>query len=297
MVPKKEERPPLLAGIHTLEILSPVYSPIEPEDKPYLVREMGIRPPKKNGKRDFTLYSYALNPNKALGQPVIRTYSDFQEASEYVLGDMEIPEYLRKSRVDFCFDSLDDDYERYRKLNRCLILLISLQYRVGNRYETFDPLTLENKTVCIKGSHIQMENYNKGIEDPYCGIKNRLELRSTSLAKDIPIPLIFEGWNKRLYTAVAQYDLLQERTNIGLLAKWEQERSTLTSGNEFVRKYSGYIYTRKQLVELYTLMGMKNPEQVAKNFIQRNEIEFIRPQDLSGYVDSILESANTFFGT
>ena len=88
--------------------------------------------------------------------------------------------------------------------------------------------------LCIRSQnqYLEIENYNKGIEEPTGNVMNRLELRSKKLyskanadTKDLHE---FEMWLKKLKKAISKINiaLLEDKLNESLIRRFAEERST-----------------------------------------------------------------------
>ena len=123
----------------------------------------------------------------------------------------------------------------------------------------------------------KVENYNKHIESSgEDRAKNRLELRSKALMKtNKNVPELVYDWILKLNKSVCYFDKLQDRCNRELLKQWKLEnKSIIKNISEFTRKYQDNIYTMSQLISLYRLLGLKNPQQAVYAFNKRNNIIF-----------------------
>lgn len=125
-----------------------------------------------------------------------------------------------KTRIDYRLDSFQDNYDELAKLNKLLILLIARYYRIDNCYQSYNPLTLEGLCIRIQNRDIEIENYNKGIQEPSGIVRNRLEFRSKRPTINSAYDWNTEykeltKWHKRLKKAVTHdnYTALQTDLN------------------------------------------------------------------------------------
>lgn len=286
---KKLKNIKLKASIDTLSIVSPEVSAKQPETADYINETKVIQ----NSKSDITRFQYIINPNKTESGEVYH-YTIFVKVMEGILSDMEITQYYR-NRVDFRVDSYQDNYNELLKLNKCIILLLSLRYKVKNRYQSFDPLSLDSLTIRIQNKYFEAENYNKAIEEPEGEVKNRLELRSKYIKRNKDIPALVNDWSIKLDSLVDYYGELQSRCNQELLRRWYLEKGTqVKSVSEFVRKYQDNIFCRKQLISFYNMVGVANPFKAADNFKAKNKIEFFSLNDIKHYLKVVSNALQNY---
>ena len=67
-------------------------------------------------------------------------------------------------------------------------------------------------------------------------------------------------------------------------------KSKIKNISEFTRKYQDNIYTMSQLISLYRLLGLKNPQQAVYAFNKRNSIEYFSVTDIESYLKLIKET-------
>jgi hypothetical protein len=275
----------LRSGIDTFSIITPEKSQtslalLVPVD--YISNEKIFQ----NSKDNITRFQYVLNPNKTIVGEVY-SYKKFIEVLEYILNEMQITDYY-KNRVDFRVDSFQDDYDELLKLNKCIILMFSLRYKIKNCFQSFNPLTFEKLTIRIQNQYIEVENYNKKVQEPDGDVKNRLEFRSKSISKQKEIPDLINTWINKLDDLADCYKELQDRCNVGLVERWNIEKNTeVKTISEFIRKYQGSIFCRRQLVDFLEKIKMNNPSKVADNFKVRNKIEYFSLQDIKMYLKKV----------
>jgi hypothetical protein len=278
----------LAASIDTLSIISPQAAQIDTEVE-YLNDIKTI----KGGRFQEERYQYIINPNNTVSGE-LSTYGEYLAAIHEILAEMGITMYY-KNRVDFRIDSKEDNFNELLKLNKCIILLLSMKYDVKNRYQSYDPLSLENLTIRIQNKYFEAENYNKAYEEPGGVVKNRLELRSKSMRKDYCIPELIEKWSKRLDDLPKYYDILQDKCNTELAARWQKEKGNRAKGVfEFVRKYQDNIFCRRQLINFFRMTGEKDPVKSADNFKQNNRIEYFSLKDIEHYIKMVSQALNLY---
>lgn len=276
-------------GIDTLQVKSDTQSLLE--QAPYINKTICIN-------ADTGAYSYRLNPDKANNDLQIYNYIDYREVCSLMIDEMGLTNPV-KTRIDFRVDSFDDNYNQLEKLNKLIILLLSQSYKMDNRYQSDDPLTLDKLCIRSQNHRIEVENYNKGIQEPTGNVQNRIEFRSKNLIDRTSDKEYTEflKWCNRLDKAVTKenFDKLQSIANYYLVVKYKEEQSRNVTTSEFLYKYSGNVWTKRQLIDFYSQIGSKNPEQATKNYKNRKGIEFFSFKDLQTYVNKIKQSGDRFF--
>ena len=286
-------------GVDTIQIKSKTAIEFDSDLYPFIHADI-VR------KSDGSYSYYILNPDKAY-QTSIYNSTDYNNSLNYMLDSIALDEPI-KSRVDFRFDSFDDNFNELLKLNKLVVLLIANKYKITNRYQSYDPLTNEALTIRIQSKYIEAENYNKGLQEPDGLVKNRLELRSKSLTADIAENekefREFEKWCVRLDKAITadNFNDLISRINISLVDRFKDWRKlkghTLSN---FITQYENCIFTSRQLENLLTLLNEKdltsisNCKESAKKYKKRYGLEFFSLNDLNAYKVKLIESGAGFF--
>ena len=295
----KIEYASIYMGVDTIQIKSKTAIEFDSDLYPFIHADI-VR------KSDGSYSYYILNPDKAY-QTSIYNSTDYNNSLNYMLDSIALDEPI-KSRVDFRFDSFDDNYNELLKLNKLVVLLIANKYKITNRYQSYDPLTNEALTIRIQSKYIEAENYNKGLQEPDGLIKNRLELRSKSLTADIAENekefREFEKWCVRLDKAITvdNFNDLISRINISLADRfkdWSKLKGHTLSN--FITQYENCIFTSRQLENLLTLLNEKgltsisNCKESAKKYKKRYGLEFFSLNDLNAYKVKLIESGAGFF--
>lgn len=277
----------LYAGVDTLEIRT------EKEIDPKGQADFVPKECRKNNRSGA--YFYKLNPDKYSGTQIYNR-------TAFVNAVNEMFDYLQISnatitRIDFRYDSFQDDFEEVQKLNKFLIMLVAYDNHFRNCYESINPLLLAPLCIRSQNQYLEIENYNKGIEEPTGNVMNRLELRSKKLysnanadKKDLHE---FEMWLKKLKKAISKTNiaLLEDKLNESLTRRFAEERKHNTfTNNELFCKYQSSIFSKEQMMNLCTQLGYKNPTSQIQAYKQRKGIEFINHKNLQDYLQ-ILESS------
>jgi len=282
----------LYTGIDTIEVKSDteINADAAPDFAPKYVKK------DSNTGRCF----YKLNTDKGAGTEIYNS-ADYYAMRDYMIELLQMTNPV-KVRIDFRVDSFDDNFEELLKLNKLLIMLIGEQYKVKNEYYSINPRTLEELCVRIQNDRIEVENYNKGIEEPDGMVKNRLEFRSKKLyddtAENSKELTEFLKWCNRLDKSVTKqnFEKLQQVLNDALYRQYKKECNRRGfKVNEFLYKYQSSIFTSKQCADLYRRFGYKDPEQQAKRYKQRKHIEYFSYRDLLTYTQLIKDSGERFF--
>lgn len=279
-------------GIDTLQVQSQGASRLTNTTAPYINKTVTV-------DNDLGVYSYRLNPDKANNNLAIYSNSEFERVFCFMIMDMSI-DNPKITRVDFRFDSFEDNFDRLLKLNKVITLLISIIYKMENRYQSKNPLTQDNLTIRVQNHRLEVENYNKGIQEPNGIVKNRLELRSKNLnlIDTKMIKAEYDKWIQRLDKAITKENFvsLQKMTNDNLVETYSKEKIKFTL-QEFICRYCDSIYTTRQLSELVEALGVNNPQTFSKNFKRRHNLETFCYKDLALYVNKIKNAGEEFFNS
>lgn len=286
----------LFAGIDTLEVTSPTYLGDVNFD---FVTHDETRRIKKEGIDQLPKYKYRFNPDKTAIDT--STLDGYKIALAYMLECTAVNAPV-KTRLDFRFDLYTGNYADVFKLNKLLLLLLAEKYDIKNRYQCIDMLTGELKTLCIKNQYIEAEAYNKAIQEPESGIACRLELRSKKLYDDEDEDgkelRELEKWYVRIAdaTTAVNYNKLIDGINKHLLERYSElkAKKAIATAAEFVTKYADFIFSTRQLVDLYKRMGFKNPNSAATQYKTKHRIECFSLNDLRNYAKTIRNSAAIF---
>jgi hypothetical protein len=243
-------------------------------------------------------YNYKINVSTYSNRADIKSLEDYMDALAKTMDELGISE-LELARCDIKFDSYEDNFSTMFKMNKLLVLLIAHTNNIKNRYESKDPLRLNDLTVRVQNNYLEAENYDKQAQSNYRdNVKNRLELRCKRLLQgNKGLRGCFDFWFKKLDKLPMYYDAFQMLCNTYLIKKWHEENGNkVKSIAEFIRKYESNIYSRKQLIALFGKLGVNNPERAADKFKSNSHIEYITLNDLKMYVRKIKESACDFLG-
>ena len=282
----------IVAGIDTLEVISD-------ESKADLSVLPFVRTKSKLRLSD-NRYQYVLNPDKCNGNRTILTVSEYYQVYDTMIEKMQLNR-PNLSRVDFRFDRYEGEYTDHLKLNTALLLLLAQEYKCRNRYESTDLLTGEELTIRLQNKYFEAEYYNKNQQSPNEGISSRLELRSKCLADGSDEVEELEFWFIRIEKAVtgSKYKDLLKTINQYLLLRYENEKRTdpTIKPNEFLFEHRARIFSRSQLAELYAKFGYSNPDEAAKKFITRRNVETVSYSAIEKYIRHLRIAADTFINS
>lgn len=279
-------------GIDTIQVKSDTEAAIARAEAPYISKTL-------TKDVDSSTVYYKLNPDKALNTQIY-DYGTYIEAVELMIDSLELTNPV-KTRIDFRVDSFGNNFNGLLKLNKLLIMLIAEQYKVNNRYETRDFITLQELTVRIQKDRIEVENYNKAIEEPGGDVMNRLEFRSKKLyddsAETAKEAREFTAWCDRLNKSVTgeNFDRLQKKLTNILVKEYRRVAQDGVTVNQFLYKYESSVFTSRQMTEFYKQLGYKDPEQQAKKYKKRRNVEYYSMKNLTDYVNKIKCSGRNFF--
>lgn len=306
----------LTGSIHTLAIKSPGIIENVQEDVSNCITSSSQT---KNNRQTSTSI---INPNKLTGD--VFTYSEFEMIFNTILAGAGIENY-KIVRADMRFDNYDSKhYNTYAKLNRYLISALAVTYKIKNAYKTTNLFNQQQLSVAIKNEYFECENYDRAVKSKIVGNKtesaqSRLEERTTSrqwrhiyekrkeehleLTSDWSIHALkkeftvgwFEKWNK----AIKNLDLVQQTYNNELEKIYNADKNSFPcrfrSLTDFILQYQDCIFTRKQLINLFERLGVKNSTSRAKNHKQRYGLEFFSKADVQQAIEEIKRATNNYF--
>lgn len=284
----------LYCGIDTIQ----VESVSEPKDLQPLPSFITASP--QFNKRQNTYY-YRLNPDKAYGSSIYNG-ADYFDTLNYMLNEAGFNSPV-KTRIDFRFDSLDENYNELLKLNKLLLSLIAIEFDLKNKYESRDFLELRHLCIRIQNNEIEVENYDKSIQEPTGIVKNRIEFRTKRLNNNTSEKnkeyKEFKEWCKRLDEAVTakNFNTLCKRLNVALIEVFNEEKKRKGFNiGKFLYKYEDSIFSHRQLAELFAEIGtFKDPAKQATDHKKRNYVEYFSLADVKRYVQKIKHSGLRFF--
>lgn len=282
------------AGIDTLEITSPTYLI---GTYPFMSHDSSRRMTTNDGVTPK--YKYRINPDKTLIDT--STLEGYSAAMKYVYEVSALSNPV-KTRIDFRFDFYGEDYERTSKANKLLLLLIAEKYEVKNRYQCIDMLTTEQKTLCIKNKYIEVEAYNKAVQEPNSCIPCRVEFRSKALYDDDEEERKelreLEKWFARIASATTadNFNRVIEALNVHIMERYAKEKQSRSFDDmAFLYKYEDFIFTSKQMRELFVAMGyVRADKKLGQYRAKYRGVEFFSLRQIRDYTLTIRESAERF---
>lgn len=295
----------LVCGVDTLEITTD----IKLESK---INGISAKTPLQACSAHGFLYKYKVNPDKVIeggGNYIDKIKQVLQYVAEHFKGATE----LFISRIDYRFDDMQNDYERFYKLNRLLLSMIATAYSSQNNYSSSDLLTAEKLTVrfdCDHNNlHISGEYYNKERQEPSGNVRARLELRSRQLY--IPFldgcdyeSFILAEWLERLQEVVTadNFSTVIRNSTESLIDLYAKERAEFGNVTEFIACYRDNVYTSRQLTQLYSILNnAETAKQCAYKYRHGDKknngrkLPCFSLADLQLYVDKLTAAAYKFF--
>ena len=64
--------------------------------------------------------------------------------------------------------------------------------------------------------------------------------------------------------------------------------------NLFIQSHQQYIYSKRQLIKLYELLGVPEPRKHADNYKRNYRVEFFSMKDINRYVEIIRKAVNEY---
>lgn len=249
-----------------------------------------------------------VNPNKYCGD--IFRFSDFKEVVKRIVSDCGIEKYCFL-RTDFRLDSYDSEhYKAFKKLNRYLLAALTVTYKIKNSYITYDMMNLKQKTQAIKGERFEAEHYDRAAksrqtENHHELAQSRFELRTMAKEwKSIYMKVeeevdnmelfradLIDKWFTRLDAALNHLDEVQATYNDTLEETYRElkKEDRVRTITDFILWYQDFIFTRKQLIDLYKRLDTTgaDPVEKASNHKKRYGIEFFSKADAKYAVNEI----------
>lgn len=284
----------LTGSIHTLAIKSPGIV----EDIPEEVSNCIIS---STQTKDGTTTTSIINVNKLMGD--VFKYSDFTTALATIVNGAGIDEY-NIVRADMRFDSYDQEhYRQYAKLNRYLISMLAVTYRVKNAYRTTNLFTQKQLSVAIKNKYFEIENYDKDAEsDGVDAAKSRLEERSKSWTDNDLRKEFTENWFRRWDKAVENSDKVHKAYNDALEQLYIEGKNAypirFRSLTDFLIQYQDCIFCKAQMIDLlsrFDEVGADRAKNRAENHKKRYGIEYFSKKDIQRAIKEVKRATIEFF--
>lgn len=245
-------------------------------------------------------FFYRINPDRGNEGETVLNFGDFQVVLNGVLCEIE-PTNGKITRIDFRIDDMINGYDSGYKINKLLILLTANLFGISNVYESKSPVTFDRLTVRAQNKRLEIEYYNKEIQEPDSGIKSRLELRSKAInvADLYGIKNEFHLWIRRLNAAVSadNFGFVLDRLNAELYNKFKTEfDGDKNKLDKFIYCYRDSLFTNKQLSGLLEMISeYSNTYKKAQRLRAANDIEFVSRTDLKRLVADIKSKGNMYF--
>ena len=284
----------LTGSIHTLAIKSPgIVEDIQEEVSNCIVTS--------SQTKNETTTTSIINVNKLMGD--VFRYSDFEAVFGTILAGAGIDDY-NIVRADMRFDSYNKEhYRQYAKLNRYLISLLAVTYKVKNAYRTTNLFTQRQLSVAIKNKYFEIENNDKEAEsDGADAAKSRLEERSKSWTdKDLKKEFTV-GWFRRWDKALENIDKVHKAYNDALEQLYKEDKNAyptrFRSLTDFLIQYQDCIFCKAQMIDLlsrFEEVGADKAKTRAENHKKRYGIEYFSKKDIQRAIKEVKRATNEFF--
>ncbi len=289
-----------LVGIHTVSGTTENNIDLVQADYSDYISSCSLKKVRNKDQQEVCL---RINPNKKRMGYIMESYSEFQEKMKKIFTKLRVKDF-RWRRVDLSFNTMNKCYfQDYRKLNRLLIACFINMTNAKNAYDTTDFWTGKTKSLAAKSGDLEIEFYDKQDESqgksPYY---SRLEFRSVRMRHDVEYEFL-NLWVKRLDRMLDEFVNVQDRYNQCLaevyledLKKQKKDREFL-SLNSFLLSRTECIFTRKQLLDLFLMLGIEKEKAKNRvyNFPKSYSIEFISKKDLEDIVRDIQSKIREYF--
>lgn len=302
----------LTGSIHTLSIKSPgMVEDIQEE----VAKCISSNSQSKNGM----VTTSVINPNKLMGD--VFSYQEFQAVFNTILAGAGISDY-NLIRADMRFDNYEPEhYKQYAKLNRYLISMLAVTYKVKNTYKTENLFNHKQLSVAIKNDYFEIENYDRAAKSELTEnhtelAQARLEERTVSRTfrklyekckpegEDINMEILkaefTDGWFARWDKAIQNIDKVHQRYNDELEKIYKEDKNSyptrFRSLTDFIIQYQDCIFCKKQMIDLLSRFEeVKDPKIRAENHKKRYGIEYFSKKDVEKAVAEVKRATEEFF--
>ncbi|MBO4534125.1 MAG: hypothetical protein J5726_10600 [Treponema sp.] len=259
-------------------------------------------------------FKYKVNPDKVI-DGASGNIDKLKAVFEFVKKCFDGATELFISRIDYRFDDMSNDYNRFYKLNRLLLSMLAVCFNSSNNYSSSDLLTAEKLTVrfdCDHSDlHISGEYYNKERQEPSGEVKTRLELRSRQLyipfldGSDYESFLLAE-WLERINEALTAdtFNSVIQICTEGIIEGYKTNIEECGNLTEYFVSVRDNIYTTRQLSNLYGILGRADTaRQSAYKYrhgdkkTKGRKLPCFSLADLILYRDKLEQAAFKFFET
>lgn len=159
---------------------------------------------------------------------------------------------------------------------------------------------------CLKDNAAELESYNKAFQEPSGTVLSRFEVRTKSKTRTLDtFPLdarpraYIKTWQKELKDCATLLDDMVQAQNDVLMDEYRKgtAKHLYSSPMDFARHNVEYIFTARQLDDLFAQMGVKNPTTARYNFVKRysnGETLFFKQKDLVAYSKHLSKKMGAF---
>lgn len=249
--------------------------------------------------------TFKVNPNTFIGKEIY-TFTEYVEVMNRILVGMNVKEFWY-SRIDIRFDSYWARYEEVSKINRLLILLYYFDNQTTyNIYQSKNGWNQKDLSFCFRGNSTEIESYNKEEQESRGMILSRLECRRIRITKPIrqqdisrQIIVAIDFWKEKLLNCLWNYEEMQKQLNGILVEKyWEgMDKGVYNTLNDFIQTNIAYIFSAKQMDDLFMQVGIEKPTLARYNFVKRHkalEVDFITKKEIRLYVKYLITQMERF---
>lgn len=249
--------------------------------------------------------TFKVNPNTFIGKEIY-TFTEYVEVMNRILEGMNVKEFWY-SRIDIRFDSYWARYAEVSKINRLLILLYYFDNQTTyNIYQSKNGWNQKDLSFCFRGNSTEIESYNKEEQEFRGMILSRLECRRIRITKPIrqqdisrQIVVAMDFWKEKLLNCLIHYEEMQKQLNRILIEQyWEGvDKGVYNTLNDFIQKNIAYIFSAKQMDDLFIQVGTEKPAWARYNFVKRHKtlkVDFITEKEIRKYVKYLIAQMERF---
>ena len=244
-----------------------------------------------------------LSLDKKYGELTLDTYSKHNIALEESLNNLGVIniDEVELNRIDIALDT--NSYILQADFKKLLFFfeLLTINQKKSSKWYTTNLNTLKQNTIKLMDSHYELEIYDKALESnnvhPY---KTRVEFRYKKVNRNTSKHFkddktYFTNTINKIKLMDKNIKHLEANMTNRLLKLYDEEKNTVKSFSEFVRKYNHFFYTSNILKEVYKQANLKgNYSNWIKDFRKRNTIEFYTTTDVKQAQKAMLKSIRDY---
>lgn len=252
-------------------------------------------------KPDGLYKNAVINANnyKGVYEP-IHTKTEFLEVMKMIYNQIGVKDMdnVDLNRIDIAVDSEINFKDNFKKI-LFMFELVTFGDKKADRWYTTNLKTLKNNTIILNGRSLEVCFYDKAEESGGKHYANtRFEFRFKRISSkeyDVHINKV-----KELVEVIDKViPELEGDVAERLIKLWEEEKGTVKSFSEFVRKYNNFFYTLEIMEKVYKRSGLKaNCKAWIKDFRKSNKdnvrLEFYSKSDVMEFKREVKKALKNY---